>query len=858
MAFKKFWVILKDPESYRPHHLFYFLGWLILSFFILFSSNASFVNVIPLLLILGYFWKRLDDTLIQQIKPPVEITILGVLLIYVICYGWIAICNNITPDISQTQKFAGGIYLFIQIFLVSFLLYFIGLIITSEKRNKFYNLIIYTLLVFGGLQLMRISNYPYWTLFQILLFLIIFKETAWTEILTKTECWSYFFITIIFYFSFSPLPSLPVSDFTVETISWYFIPKFFGHLLKLYLLALLIRIPFVLVYHHASLRRKFKIAGWLQTSIPQFIQFIILVFVFYFFIAGWQARNLKDSIIRLVGKDVSAIPTILSQPATPTLESSAFLVLEIPGHNPVRIPSPAPAIAVFSPEPTQSDTATKEYFLLTRTEKDSSLNYSVSKIDTTFLSEIEQGINFIAANGLMAYPFKLEDWDSLLYKVRFWEENNQYQNIRTYPFALTPRQSEYTIARYFDNTDEDSQNKKSEGRIIIFHQDIFTAGRIFIPLYDHNFNRAGYWAFDVVISPSFSFFSSDIMKQLLFWIIMYFIINILIIQRLIKFGGQINQKIIQKFNQLTLGIREVAGGNLNFKIEMEGEDEFLELAQHFNQMGNKLKKKIAEGRVKDRLEKELQIARDVQLSLLPKNLPELKGYKIAASMRTANEVGGDFYDVIALDKQKYLLVIGDVSGKSTSAAFYMAQCVSLIRFAIQFSSEPREILLRLNDYFSSSTIDKQVFVTALIAIVDTAKHSVNLFRAGHNHPIYIPAKSNTKIREVKTPGLGIGLERQGKIFQKTLKSQLIKFQAGDTLVFYTDGLVEASTYESPETSTTQQANFFGEERLIKVLKKHWMYEPSQMINTINDEISTFHGNTPLIDDMTLLIIQRQS
>jgi serine phosphatase RsbU (regulator of sigma subunit) len=275
-------------------------------------------------------------------------------------------------------------------------------------------------------------------------------------------------------------------------------------------------------------------------------------------------------------------------------------------------------------------------------------------------------------------------------------------------------------------------------------------------------------------------------------------------------------------------------------------------------MGSQLQKKIDEGRIKDRLEQELKIARDVQLSLLPKILPDPEGYQIAATMRTANEVGGDFYDVIALDKKRYLLIIGDVSGKSTSAAFYMAQCVSLIRFAIQFSDNPQEIFLRLNAYFSDPSIDKQIFVTAIIALLDTQKNSVIIFRAGHNHPIYVPAKSGTKLREIKTSGLGIGLERQGKIFQKTLKSELIKFQPGDTLVFYTDGLVEAATYKTPNKSPSKQAQFFGEERFLEALKNTRMKDPEGIINSINNEISTFHGDTPLIDDLTLLVIKRTS
>jgi len=289
---------------------------------------------------------------------------------------------------------------------------------------------------------------------------------------------------------------------------------------------------------------------------------------------------------------------------------------------------------------------------------------------------------------------------------------------------------------------------------------------------------------------------------------------------------------------------------------MEGEDEFVELAERFNRMGSELQKNISELRDKDRLEHELRIARDVQLGFLPKTLPDIAGYQITAHINTATEVGGDFYDMIPLTAHKFLFVIGDVSGKGTSAAFYMAQCISLLRFACQFTDNPREILLRLNRYFSDPMIDKQIFVTTVIGVLDIRKHQITLLRAGHNHPILISVEGSGQVSEIQMPGLGIGLEREGTLFEKTVKSKVVRLKKGDALFLYTDGLVEASAYVDEHITDPEKVSFFGEERLIEVIKKAQKQETADLIRDINDEVKNFYGQSPLIDDLTMLLIQR--
>ena len=330
--------------------------------------------------------------------------------------------------------------------------------------------------------------------------------------------------------------------------------------------------------------------------------------------------------------------------------------------------------------------------------------------------------------------------------------------------------------------------------------------------------------------------------------------NSILIRRVVKFGAEINKMIVQKFNQLKGGIREMASGNLDFKVHIEGQDEFVELATHFNNMGNRLNKTIAEAREKGRLEHELKIAQEVQHSLLPAKLPVVEGYAVQAYFETATEVGGDFYDMQALGDDKYLFTIGDVSGKGTSAAFYMAQCVSLLRFAPQFTRDVHEIINRLNQYFADPSVDRQMFVTAIIGIFDAAKHKIEFIRAGHTLPVFIPGDSRKPIQELESSGMGIGLARDSRQMEKSLKPVTQKLNIGDKFFCFTDGLVEAQRNEQGIDAD----QFFGEDRLRDILTENRDLPAHDLLEKVVAELRQFYETAPLADDYMMFIIERNT
>ncbi|MCK5076974.1 MAG: PP2C family protein-serine/threonine phosphatase, partial [Calditrichia bacterium] len=258
---------------------------------------------------------------------------------------------------------------------------------------------------------------------------------------------------------------------------------------------------------------------------------------------------------------------------------------------------------------------------------------------------------------------------------------------------------------------------------------------------------------------------------------------------------------------------------------------------------------------KERLDQELKIARNVQLSLLPEKLPEAENYQFVSKLETAAEVGGDLYDVIKLEDNKFLFTIGDVSGKGTSAAFYMAQFLSLLRYSAQFTDKPVEIAYRINEYFAKEVKTKQVFITAVIGVIDTEKNEMNYVRAGHCLPVFIQNKNPEKYQEINSSGLGIGLTGSTKQFQNLTKVKKILLEKGDKMIFYTDGIVEALY---PDKSDKKQNVMYGEERLKKLILNSATDKAEIITDKIIDDLKNFYGKNSPYDDYTILIIQRNN
>ncbi|MBD3224901.1 MAG: SpoIIE family protein phosphatase [Caldithrix sp.] len=246
---------------------------------------------------------------------------------------------------------------------------------------------------------------------------------------------------------------------------------------------------------------------------------------------------------------------------------------------------------------------------------------------------------------------------------------------------------------------------------------------------------------------------------------------------------------------------------------------------------------------RERLEKELQIARDVQLRLLPQSTPQNEQFEIETLTITAYEVGGDYYDFYQSFDDQIGVMIGDVSGKGTSAAFYMAEAKGIIQSMARHYASPREILIHTNRILYQS-IEKKSFISLLALQFDLNQKTIKFSRAGHC-PIIHYSKQTDETSLLQPEGIAAGLET-GDVFEQMLEENQIPMQTGDLLALYTDGLSEARNASGQE---------YGEQHLCELLKQNKNSDVKDLKEIIIDDILKFLNGQKLHDDLTLVLLK---
>lgn len=247
---------------------------------------------------------------------------------------------------------------------------------------------------------------------------------------------------------------------------------------------------------------------------------------------------------------------------------------------------------------------------------------------------------------------------------------------------------------------------------------------------------------------------------------------------------------------------------------------------------------------RERLKKELEIAAKVQLSLLPKEQPNIPGYEIASLSIPAKEAGGDYYDFVKLSEGKLGIAIGDVSGKGVGAAIYMTLTKGILQAHAEENVSPRIVLGKVNRLLYK-TIEKNSFVSMFYAILNMNDHSLLYSRAGHNPGIFCSFEERDS-KLLMSKGIALGLE-EGKVFQDTLNEDTIQLKQGDVVVFYTDGFTEAMNHKLEQ---------YGEEKLIKLIQDNREKHSQEILDLILKDVRHFTKDYPQHDDMTIVILKR--
>lgn len=245
---------------------------------------------------------------------------------------------------------------------------------------------------------------------------------------------------------------------------------------------------------------------------------------------------------------------------------------------------------------------------------------------------------------------------------------------------------------------------------------------------------------------------------------------------------------------------------------------------------------------KSDVKKEIDLARDIQISLLPGSNIRHRNLEFASFASTASEVGGDYVDVINTDSGTYY-IIADVSGKGLSAALYMVRLQALVHLIIEkLDPGPKELLLHLNDYIKSGKKDK-TFVTACATFFPADGSAIKMCRAGHNPPLLYNSTRDT-ISELRSPGLALGMANS-TIFDKQLKELSITMRPGDNLLFYTDGLTEARNIYREQ---------YDEYRLRYLFELYGSLNATTIRQKIHIAIEEFVQEEKLADDITFTCI----
>jgi phosphoserine phosphatase RsbU/P len=244
---------------------------------------------------------------------------------------------------------------------------------------------------------------------------------------------------------------------------------------------------------------------------------------------------------------------------------------------------------------------------------------------------------------------------------------------------------------------------------------------------------------------------------------------------------------------------------------------------------------------KQKIERDLDLARKIQQGLLPQCIPNMNGLDICGEMIPAMQVGGDYYDLIQISDSKLFVVVGDVSGKGLSASLYMTKLQTMIKLSCLDNKSPKEILVDINKRIYEE-IDKNWFVTITLALFDMNKGTVKFCRAGH---MPVLQATNGTVQSYRTQGLGVGIER-GIVFEKSLLEEEVKLSPGQTYAFFTDGVTEAMN---------EKNELFGDENLNAILKNKSQARSSDIVNEIWSSVKSFRGEAEVNDDMTMVVVK---
>lgn len=294
-------------------------------------------------------------------------------------------------------------------------------------------------------------------------------------------------------------------------------------------------------------------------------------------------------------------------------------------------------------------------------------------------------------------------------------------------------------------------------------------------------------------------------------------------------------------------VRRFAQGDLESQLPLTGAGEFYEISKALNELIMRIRRDRKNVVEREILQKEMEMAEQIQKALIPGRPPQMPSIQIGTIYKAARMVGGDLFDFIPIDEHTLGVVVADVSGKGVPGSLVMSMVRTAVRLESRGNHSARDILIKVND-FVAHDIKKGMFVTVLLALIDTSTGKINFVSAGHNPLIHFRYESK-EAQLINAPGMPVGIKADNSLFGKALKEEHINLKTNDILLLYTDGVTEGRG---------KQKKTYGTDSMIQILKDNSEKGAIEIAQLIEADIMRFMGKTDQHDDITMVVLKNVS
>ncbi len=305
--------------------------------------------------------------------------------------------------------------------------------------------------------------------------------------------------------------------------------------------------------------------------------------------------------------------------------------------------------------------------------------------------------------------------------------------------------------------------------------------------------------------------------------------------------------LVAPIRKLTDGMLAVSDGQLNHRIVIDSNDEFGQIARVFNDMTYRFELAQKNLLEQERIQQEMQVAQEIQHTLLPRETPKIQGYDLASMYRSAKEVGGDYFDYVWVDENVLGIAIADVSGKGIPGSLVMTMIRTALRLEARSNFSATDVMDKVNS-FVTRDMKKGMFVTMFYIVLDARRREINFSSAGHN-PMILYRGDTDQVYFLKPRGFPLGIDLPNPdLFGKSLTQESVKLKKGDLMLLYTDGITEAMNPEREQ---------FGEDRLVAFVRENHRLSVEEFVAKFDQAIVEFTRDYPQNDDITFVAVKEQ-